>query len=64
MKSTGSVQLTVSSGWDAELVPQLSYGGAGDARAFVSHDELVLMAHRDEAMLDEWRKELQPWSGG
>ena len=52
------LQITLSSGWDAELLPQLAYGGPGDARVFVSHDEFVILAHRDEAMLASWRTSL------
>lgn len=41
------LQLTILNGWDAEIFPDLTYGGSATARAFSSHDELVLLAHRD-----------------
>lgn len=49
------LQLVLTNGWDAEILPQLTYGGAAAARAFVSHDEFVILAHRGEAVVDTWR---------
>lgn len=56
------LQVTLASGWDAEILPQLAYGGAGNARVFISHDEFVLLAHRDESVLQTWRTLFEPWS--
>src|ERR1043166_2157708 len=50
------LQVMIDCGWDVEILPQLTYGGAGSARAFLSHDELVVLAHRDENVLDDWGK--------
>ncbi|HKO20201.1 MAG TPA: hypothetical protein VJU82_15090 [Acidobacteriaceae bacterium] len=52
------LELALMSGWDVHVLPDLDYGGAETARAFVSHDEWVLLAHRDEDTLEEWRAEL------
>lgn len=49
------LQLAFANGWEAEILPQLTYGGAGTARVFVSHDEFVVLAHRDEAVIETWR---------
>ena len=49
------LQLAFANGWGAEILPQLTYGGAGTARAFLSHDEFVVLAHRDEAVVEVWR---------
>jgi hypothetical protein len=52
------LQLALLSGWDAHVLPELDYGEAETARVFVSHDEWVVLAHRYEGTLDEWRTEL------
>jgi hypothetical protein len=49
------LELALMSGWDAHVLPELDYGAAETARAFVSHDEWVLLAHRDAATLEQWR---------
>jgi hypothetical protein len=48
-------QLILANGWDAEILPQLTYGGAATARAFVSHDEFVILAHQDHSIVETWR---------
>jgi hypothetical protein len=53
------LQLTLGNGWDAELLPDLAYGGAATCRAFVSHDELVIMAHRDPSVVENLRTEYE-----
>lgn len=55
------LHVTISSGWDAEVLPHLSYGSAANARVFISHDEFVLLAHADKAMLDAWREDFKGW---
>lgn len=50
--------MVIINGWDAELLPALSYGGAETCRGFVSHDEFIVLAHRDAAVVDEWRARL------
>jgi hypothetical protein len=52
------LQLALLSGWDAHVLPELDYGGPETARAFLSHDEWVILAHRDEGALAEWRADL------
>lgn len=52
------LQMTIASGWDAEILPALAYGGAAAARAFVSHDEFLTFAHRDQSILNDWRTSL------
>lgn len=49
------LQLAIANGWDIEILPHLTYGGAAVARAFVSHDEFVVLGHRDASMLEPWR---------
>ena len=38
------LQMTITSGWDAEVIPELRYGAAGDAR--VALQSLALNAVR------------------
>jgi hypothetical protein len=52
------LQLAVSFGWGAEILPHLT-AGAG-ARAFLSHDEFVVLASHDGSNLPEWRTALEP----
>lgn len=40
------------------MLPELGRGGTDTARAVVSHDEWIVLAHRDQATLEEWRAEL------
>jgi hypothetical protein len=40
------------------LIPRLAYGVADTARAFVSHDEWIVLLHRDKSVVQEWRKTL------
>jgi len=53
------LQLGLLNGWDMHLLPSLTYGGADTARAFVSHDEWIVLAHRDAAVVAEWTAALQ-----
>jgi hypothetical protein len=53
------LQLALLSGWDAHLLPDLDYGGPETARAFVSHDEWVMLAHREAETVEEWRGRLE-----
>lgn len=50
------LQLVLGNGWDAEILPHLTYGGAEHTRAFVSHDEFVVIAHEDESVVETWRE--------
>ena len=52
------LQLAVLNGWDAKMLPELTYGVPATAHAFISHDEWVLLAHRNETTLADWRSEL------
>jgi hypothetical protein len=52
------LQLVILNGWDAELLPALTYGGAETCRGFISHDEYIVLAHRERDMVGEWRAEL------
>jgi hypothetical protein len=53
------LELGILSGWDIHVLPILDYGGADTARAFVSHDEWVMLGHRDAAVVSEWTAALQ-----
>jgi hypothetical protein len=49
------LQLVLQNGLDAHLLPNLAYGGPETCRAFVSHDEFVVLTHREPAVVEEWR---------
>jgi hypothetical protein len=53
------LQLGIMSGWDMHVLPSLTYGGADTARAFVSHDEWVVLAHRESDYIKQWTEALQ-----
>jgi hypothetical protein len=53
------LQLTILFGWDVHVLPDLDYGRADSARAFVSHDEWIALSHRDPAIVKTWRAELE-----
>jgi len=52
------LQIGLLAGWDMHLIPRLAYGVADTARAFVSHDEWIVLLHRDKSVVQEWRKTL------
>jgi hypothetical protein len=41
------LELGILNGWDMHLLPVLDYGGPDTARAFISHDEWVVLSHRN-----------------
>jgi hypothetical protein len=53
------LQLGILNGWDMHLLPALKYGGADTARAFISHDEWIVLAHREQSTVDEWTQSLR-----
>jgi hypothetical protein len=53
------LELGILNGWDMHLLPVLNYGGSDTARAFVSHDEWVLLSHRETAPVNEWTEALR-----
>ena len=52
------LQIGTLFGWDMHLLPMLNYGGSDTARAFISHDEWVVLSHQDPAIVREWRDTL------
>ena len=53
------LQVGLVHGWDMFVLPRLDYGGPGTAQAFISHDEWVLLSHREASTVAEWHHELQ-----
>jgi hypothetical protein len=55
------LQIALACGWDANMFPQLSYGDAGSARVLISHDEFIVLAHRDETIVEKWQTLFESW---
>jgi len=53
------LQVGIICGWDMHILPDLDYGRADSARAFISHDEWVALSHRDPKVVEGWRSELE-----
>lgn len=53
------LQIGILNGWDMHLLPDLDYGRADSARAFVSNEEWIAIAHRDPEIAKGWRTELE-----
>jgi len=53
------LQLGVLNGWDMHLLPVLNYGGTDTARAFVSHDEWIVLSHREGSFINDWTESLR-----
>jgi len=53
------LQIGILSGWDMHVVPELSYGGGDHARAFLSHDEWMVLAHAEKGTVAAWTESLR-----
>ena len=55
------LQITLACGWDAEVIPQLSYGETGSSRVFISHGEFIVLAHCDQTIVEKWQASFESW---
>ena len=55
------LQIALACGWDANVFPRLLYGDAGSARVFISHDEFIVLAHRDQTIIEKWQTLFESW---
>jgi hypothetical protein len=51
------LELALIFGWDADVLPELTYGGPETVRLHVSHDEWVALASKDAGIVAHWREE-------
>jgi hypothetical protein len=51
--------ISMLNGWDVHVLPELQYGGAETARAFICHDEWFSLSHREAGTIREWEQGLR-----